>query len=99
MPSTYDVAGILPEKCGCGAQFNVAHAMQCMVGGFRGLMHNEVQYVFYDSFKQAGYKDVALELIMHETAESSNHALYCMCHVELGSTTTFLCSLTGSAIS
>ena len=51
----------LPEKCGCGAQFNVAHAMQCMVGGFRGLMHNEVQYVFYDSFKQAGYKDVAWE--------------------------------------
>ena len=51
----------LPEKCGCGAQFNVPHAMQCMTGGFRGLMHNEVQYVFYDTFKQAGYKDVVWE--------------------------------------
>ena len=36
----------LPEKCGCGASFNVANAMQCMLGGFRGLMHNEVNYVF-----------------------------------------------------
>jgi hypothetical protein len=32
-----------------------------MTGGFRGLMHNEVQYVFYDTFKQAGYKDVVWE--------------------------------------
>ena len=51
----------LPEKCGCGAQFNVPHAMQCMTGGYRGLMHNEVQYVFYDAFKQAGFKDVVWE--------------------------------------
>ena len=36
----------LPITCGCGAQFNVAHAMQCMLGGFRGIMHNEVNYVF-----------------------------------------------------
>jgi len=32
-----------------------------MTGGFRELMHNEVQYVFYDTFKQAGYKDVVWE--------------------------------------
>ena len=48
----------LPSTCGCGAPFNVAHAMQCMLGGFRGLMHNEVNYVFYDTAKQAGFKDV-----------------------------------------
>ena len=51
----------LPETCGCGAAFNVAHAMQCMLGGFRGLMHNEVNYVFYDTAKQAGFKDVVME--------------------------------------
>ena len=51
----------LPEKCRCGAQFNVTHAMQCMTGGYRGHMHNEVQYVFYDTFKQSGYKDVVWE--------------------------------------
>jgi hypothetical protein len=51
----------LPEQCRCGARFTVAHAMQCMTGGFRGHMHNEVQYVFYDTFKQAGYKDVVWE--------------------------------------
>ena len=51
----------LPETCRCGARFNVAHAMQCMTGGYRGHMHNEVQYVFYDTFKQAGYKDVVWE--------------------------------------
>ena len=51
----------LPEMCRCGARFNVAHAMQCMTGGYRGRMHNEVQYVFYDTFKQAGYKDVVWE--------------------------------------
>lgn len=51
----------LPSTCGCGAPFNVAHAMQCMLGGFRGLMHNEVNYVFYDTAKQAGFKDVVME--------------------------------------
>ena len=51
----------LPITCGCGAQFNVAHAMQCTLGGFRGIMHNEVNYVFYDTAKQAGFKDVEWE--------------------------------------
>ena len=37
------------------------HAMRCMLGGFRGLMHNEVKYVFYDTAKQAGFKDVVME--------------------------------------
>jgi hypothetical protein len=51
----------LPEKCGCGAAFTVTHAMQCMVGGYRGVLHNEVNYVFYDCMKEAGHKDVTLE--------------------------------------
>ena len=51
----------LPITCGCGAQFNVARAMQCMLGRFRGIMHNEVNHLFYDTAKQAGFKDVERE--------------------------------------
>ena len=61
----------LPEKCGCGASFNVAHAMQCMLGGFRGLMHNEVNSVFYDTAKQAGFKDVVMEPQLQELSGES----------------------------
>ena len=32
-----------------------------MLGGFRGIMHNGVNYVFYDTAKQAGFKDVEWE--------------------------------------
>ena len=51
---------LLPEKCGCGAPLRSTRN-QCMVGGFRGLMHNEVQYVFYNALKEAGFKDVRWE--------------------------------------
>ena len=37
-----------------------------MLGGFRGLMHNEVNYVFYDTAKQAGFKDVVMEPQLQE---------------------------------
>ena len=39
----------------------MAHAMQSMLSGFRGLMHNEVNYVFYDTAKQAGFEDGVIE--------------------------------------
>ena len=51
----------LLEKCGCGAKYSVAHAMQCMTGGYRGLLHNAVQYSFYNTMKEAGYKDIVWE--------------------------------------
>ena len=51
----------LPARCGCGEPFEVAHAMTCMAGGFRGLMHNEVEYLYSVAFKEAGYKDVVRE--------------------------------------
>ena len=35
--------------------------MQCMTGGYRGQMHNAVQYFFFDTMKDAGYKDVVWE--------------------------------------
>jgi hypothetical protein len=51
----------LPDACGCGKPFNVAHAMQCMTGGYRGLMHNEVQNCFVEFFKTAGFLNVNKE--------------------------------------
>jgi hypothetical protein len=51
----------LPALCGCRVPFSVQHAMECMLGGFRGLLHNEVTHVIHDSMKEAGYKDIALE--------------------------------------
>ena len=51
----------LPEKCGCDERFDVKHAMECMKGGYRGLLHNEVNYVFYEAAKEAGFKDVVWE--------------------------------------
>ena len=56
----WDLEG-LQGYCGCGHEFDVQHAMQCMYGGFRGLMHNEVVHVFKHAFEEAGYKDVRLE--------------------------------------
>ena len=52
--------------------------MQC-IGGFRGLMHNEVNYVFYDTAKQAGFKDVLMEpqlqeLIKYKSANKDEEA-------------------------
>jgi hypothetical protein len=35
--------------------------MECMTGGFRGLLHNEVTHVIHNAMKDAGYKDLALE--------------------------------------
>lgn len=54
----------LPAICGCGSSFNVEHAMQCMTGGYRGLMHNEVMSCFYRFMKEAGYKDVTWEPLL-----------------------------------
>ena len=33
----------LPDKCSCGSQFNVEHALTCSHGGFRFLRHNEIR--------------------------------------------------------
>jgi hypothetical protein len=32
-----------------------------MTGGYRGLLHNAVQYFFYNTMKEAGYKDIVWE--------------------------------------
>ena len=35
----------LPSTCACGASFNVQHALDCALGGFRTIQHNEVRDV------------------------------------------------------
>ena len=33
----------MPDKCVCGSQFSVEHALTCVCGGFRSLSHNEIR--------------------------------------------------------
>ena len=46
----------LPVTCGCGEEFNVKHALSCLLGGFRSLMHNELQHLYYLFLTEAGFK-------------------------------------------
>jgi len=39
----------LPLTCPCGASFRVQHALDCMLGGFRTIQHNEVRDVLADA--------------------------------------------------
>ena len=51
----------LPDKCVCGATFDVQHALDCMIGGYRNVMHNEIRDSVGSVLKEAGYKDVEFE--------------------------------------
>ena len=46
----------LPQQCGCGADFSFEHAMTCMKGGFRGMLHNEVRDLLAALSLDAGTK-------------------------------------------
>ena len=46
----------LPIKCGgCQAAFTLQHALDCKVGGFRTIQHNEIRDVFAQVFRDAGH--------------------------------------------
>jgi len=51
----------LPLICKCGAPFSVQHALDCALGGFRIVQHNETRDVVVDCMKEAGYGDVVKE--------------------------------------
>ena len=51
----------LPTVCMCGATFDVQHALDCMIGGYRTLQHNETRDVITNVMKEAGYKSVEVE--------------------------------------
>jgi len=46
----------LPTTCsGCQCAFTLQHALECKVGGFRTIQHNEVRDVFAQVFRDAGH--------------------------------------------
>ena len=51
----------LPTKCGCGEHFDLSHAMTCLYGGFRHLLHNNLNDLLFDVCKEAGFKHVIKE--------------------------------------
>jgi hypothetical protein len=51
----------LPTKCGCGEHFDLSHAMNCLYGGFRHLLHNNLNDLLFDVCKEAGFKHVIKE--------------------------------------
>ena len=51
----------LPSTCSCGSPFNVQHALDCMLGGYRIIQHNEARDVVAQCMKDAGYPEVEVE--------------------------------------
>jgi hypothetical protein len=51
----------LPPVCACGAAFSVQHALDCMIGGYRTIQHNEVRDVLAKSLREAGHTAVEVE--------------------------------------
>jgi len=45
----------LPATCACQSAFTLQHALDCKVGGFRTIQHNEVRDVFAQVFRDAGH--------------------------------------------
>src|SRR4029079_2508655 len=41
--------------CACGSPFDVQHALDCMIGGYRTIQHNEVRDVMAKLLKEAGF--------------------------------------------
>jgi hypothetical protein len=51
----------LPLNCACGAQFDVQHALDCQLGGFRTIQHNEVRDTLAQCMREAGHTAVEVE--------------------------------------
>ena len=51
----------LAAKCVCDATFDVQHALECLIGGYRNVMHNELRDTVASVLKEAGYKAVETE--------------------------------------
>ena len=56
----------LPTECKCGKPFDVQHALDCMLGGFRIIQHNETRDVVAFCMKEAGFNEVELEPQLQE---------------------------------
>ena len=56
----------LPTECKCGKPFDVQHALDCMLGGFRIIQHNETRDVAAFCMKEAGFNEVEIEPQLQE---------------------------------
>jgi len=48
----------LPLQCACGAPFSVQHSLDCKLGGYRTLQHNEVRDLFAQCLREAKFHAV-----------------------------------------
>jgi hypothetical protein len=46
----------LPTLCACGDSFSVQHSLDCLLGGYRTIQHNEVRDVLAQAMREAGHK-------------------------------------------
>ena len=44
----------LPATCACGVSFSVQHSLDCQLGGYRTIQHNEVRDVIAQCMREAG---------------------------------------------
>jgi len=51
----------MPPNCACGAPFDVQHALDCMLGGFRTIQHNEVRDLLAQCMRESGHTVVEIE--------------------------------------
>ena len=51
----------LPTTCTCGDAFSVQHSLDCLLGGFRTLQHNEVRDLVADCLREARFPGVEVE--------------------------------------
>ena len=62
----------LPEKCACGSNFNLQHALSCKKGGFISIRHNQIRNITASLLKEV-CKDVRVELTLQQlTGENFN---------------------------
>ena len=52
----------MADKCVCAATFDVQHALERLIGGYRNVMHNELRDTVASVLKEAGFKAVETEL-------------------------------------
>ncbi len=51
----------LPLKCACGANNSVSHCLDCKLGGYITMRHNETRNLFASFLRKAGCHGVAIE--------------------------------------
>ncbi|MCY7393226.1 MAG: hypothetical protein LH647_17540, partial [Leptolyngbyaceae cyanobacterium CAN_BIN12] len=65
----------LPTGCKCGAAFSLQHALDCKLGGYRTIMHNEVRDVVAQVMRDAGHvveTEPALQKLSGESFEKES---------------------------